>query len=203
MGSSDYIAEIRKRQRARKVDQNRRAASNLRCITSVKSAPFTYVVPNHYALEHVMNNTVPVGSNYLETWRYKDRTPNEGDLARTLEDIDSKYYIRIDGKWVNLLGVCDSTDANTQPVRGHVSRPGISDCLAAVDHRHGIPDSFTYWDVTTLPDANGVLHEVGRFLEYEEGTFAFITNDATGGPLDIHKGYIRCNQEWVCFTHIT
>ena len=154
--------------------------------------PTTYVVPG---IEELLQYDMPDNispSSPASTFRGK--VPSDGDLAKTVGETinvegENRYFIRVDGEWVNILGLCSDDEANVQPIHGLKSHPGVSKCLAAADHRHGIPDSVNY-----LKKAFKNGEWVESLEEYGEGTFRFDN--------DLKRGYLKCNNKWVCITHI-
>lgn len=156
----------------------------------VPSQPTTFVVQDFTELEAFDEDIDPTQPS-----SFSGRVPKDGDLAKTLGesinlDNEQRYFIRIDGEWVNILGLCSDDDANVQPIHGTRSSPGVSKCLAASDHRHGIPDSKTYLKKSL--DENGNLVE--DFVEYDNGSFFFDTV--------LKREYIKCNDRWICFSHV-
>lgn len=153
--------------------------------------PFTYIVADEETLLRTLDPDTTSDSTTVINNPFRTAAlPFEGDLAKTLEDYKTNWYIRIDGEWVNIHGTCDG---NPQPVIGHISRPGTSTCLSRADHRHGIADAFGFWDTTSFLDTTtGIMRTDTFWSEYPEGTFAFVEG----------RCYQRCNDEWVCFTHI-
>jgi hypothetical protein len=157
---------------------------------AVPTQPFTFVVKNYDELATLDNNIDPTGRS-----SFGGRVPRDGDLAKTTGesinlDYEERYFIRIDGQWVNILGLCSDDDAAVQPVHGTRSSPGVSRCLAASDHRHGFPDSKTYYK--KVFDERGVYSE--EMVDYEDGTIFFDTVK--------QRHYARCNERWICFTHV-
>ena len=109
------------------------------------------------------------------------RPIREGSLAETgVRDPsgynpDPQWWIRINGRWVSLLGACSAEDT-AQPIYGTEPFAGIAPCAAKLDHVHGIPDSFDNPDGTIYP----------------EGTVMFVNN----------KGWVRVNDMIYSFTHL-
>lgn len=156
----------------------------------VPTQPFTYVVDDLPTLLTLDEDIDPTGKS-----SFKGRVPKDGDLAKTTGesinlDNEHRYFIRIDGEWVNILGLCNDEEANVQPVHGVRSHPGISKCLAAADHRHGIPDSINYMKISY--NADGTKNE--DLVEYDNATLRY--------DPDKKRGYMKCNERWICITHV-
>jgi len=109
------------------------------------------------------------------------RPVREGSVAETgSRDLsgynpDPQWWIRINGRWVSLLGAC-SGEETAQPIYGTEPFAGIAPCAAKIDHVHGIPSSFT------KPDGN----------VYPEGTVMFVNN----------QGWVRVDDLIYSFTHL-
>lgn len=115
---------------------------------------------------------------------YVDRTSapiKDGSVAETGDRDPSGYnsapqwWIRINGRWVNTLGGCES-DEDTQPIYGTEPKGGNAPCLALIDHVHGVPREYTNTDGTVWP----------------EGTIMYVSN----------MGWARCDDMILSITHI-
>jgi len=105
---------------------------------------------------------------------------NEGDIAESGErdpsgeNTNPTWWIRINGKWVNILGTCES-QSQIKFVYGTETKQGSTVCLAKADHQHGYPNSFKDENNEPYPEGT-IVHVDGRSWVRCDDNFLCISN---------------------------
>lgn len=193
------LGRITKQNQARHFSNQDAANKNSDRGNLVPSQPSTFVFDTAQELAALDEDIQFVGQGSVPQSTFRGRVPKDGDLAKTTKesinlDNEKRYFIRIDGEWVNILGLCNDLEAKVQPIHGIRSSPGTSLCLAAADHRHGVPDSKGYYDTTVVQNENGEFVERDEYIEYGEGSFFYDTEKK--------RQYVKCNEKWICISNV-